>query len=400
MTASHTNSFVNLLPRNPFLRYGVLLGAAAVGLAFVSPGFMRGLLRADQFMPHASCYLRNPRIIALHVTSDLLIGFAYVAISSTLAWLVCKSRQEIPFHWMFLAFGLFIITCGFTHFMEVWTVWQAVYWLAGWVKVICAVASVATAIALCRLVPRIFALINAIKISEERKLKLQTANSELEAFAYTVSHDLRAPLRAVQGMALALTEDFGPKLEPGAREYLDQITGASQRMDGLIRDLLEYSRVSRVEFKLNAVDLDTVLADAQAAVAADAQQSSADVQIEGVSSSVVANSILLTQVMANLLSNAIKFVGPGVRPIVRVQLQDKGHHLRICVKDNGIGIPPEYQHRIFQIFERLHSPTEYPGTGIGLAIVKKAVARMKGELGMESVPGEGSCFWVELPKGE
>src|SRR5215472_19020672 len=110
-------------------------------------------------MPHATCYLRNPRIIALHVTSDLLIGFAYVAISSTLAWLVYKSSRDIPFHWMFLAFGAFIVTCGFTHFMEVCTVWKAVYWLAGWVKVICAAASVATAIALYRLVPQIFALV-------------------------------------------------------------------------------------------------------------------------------------------------------------------------------------------------------------------------------------------------
>src|SRR5215472_8844191 len=140
-------------------RYGVVLAAGLAAVVLVSPGALRGLLRADQFMPHATCYLRNPGIIALHVTSDLLIGLAYVAISSTLGWLVYRSSQDIPFQWMFLAFGLFIITCGFTHFMEVWTVWHAVYWLAGWVKVVCALASVATAIALFRLVPRIFAFI-------------------------------------------------------------------------------------------------------------------------------------------------------------------------------------------------------------------------------------------------
>jgi len=398
MMDSHSNSSFRLILANRLARYGLLLAALLLALLLASPGLLRGLVRADQFMPHATCYLRNPRIIALHVTSDLLIGFAYVAISSTLGWLVYRSRREIPFHWMFLAFGLFIITCGFTHFMEVWTVWQAVYWLAGWVKVVCAIASVATAIALYRLVPRILALISAIKISEERRVKLQTVNNELEAFAYTVSHDLRAPLRAVQGMACALTEDFGSRLEPGAREYLAQITDASRRMDVMIRDLLEYSRVSRSEFELKSVDLDVVMAEAKAMIEADSKQSSADVRVEGPLSNVVANPTLLTQVMVNLLGNAIKFVPPGVRPMVRVFAQDKGNHLRLSVKDNGIGIPPEYQGRIFHVFERLHSQSKYPGTGIGLAIVQKAVARMKGELGLESAPGQGSCFWIELPK--
>jgi signal transduction histidine kinase len=381
-------------------RYGLVLAAGLAAVVLVSPGAFRGLLRADQFMPHATCYLRNPSIIALHVTSDLLIGLAYVAISSTLAWLVYRSSKDIPFHWMFLAFGLFIITCGFTHFMEVWTVWQAVYWLAGWVKVVCALASVATAIALFRLMPRIFALINAVKVSEERKVKLQTANQELEAFAYTVSHDLRAPLRAVQGMALVLTEDFGSRLEPGAHAYLDQISNATERMDALIRDLLEYTRVSRTEFELKSVDLNAVVANAQAMIEAECRQKRADIQVQDRLAYVVANPTLLTQAMANLLGNAIKFVAPGVRPSVRVLAEDMGNNLRVCVKDNGIGIPPEYQDRIFQIFEKLHSESQYPGTGIGLAIVQKAIARMKGRLGMESAPGQGSCFWIELPKAQ
>jgi signal transduction histidine kinase len=199
-------------------------------------------------------------------------------------------------------------------------------------------------------------------------------------------------------MALALREDFGERLERGAQEYLFQITDASRRMDVMIRDLLEYSRVSRTEFELKPVDLNAVVADAKAMVEADSKQRDADVQVEGRLSSVVANSTLLTQVIANLLGNAIKFVAPGVRPSVRVLAEDKGNHLRVCVKDNGIGIPPEYQNRIFDIFERLHSESQYPGTGIGLAIVQKAVVRMKGQLGLESTPGQGSCFWIELPK--
>src|SRR5882724_11896251 len=115
-------------------------------------------------------------MIWLHVTSDLFIGLAYVSISSTLAYMVYRASRNIPFHWMFLAFGLFIVSCGFTHFMEVWTVWRPVYWLAGYVKVITAVASVVTAIALFPLVPKIFQLINAVKVSEDRRVKLVAAN--------------------------------------------------------------------------------------------------------------------------------------------------------------------------------------------------------------------------------
>lgn len=386
------------LLRNPFFRYGLIITLLVGAVAVVFPGIVRGLFRADEFMPHATCYLRNSKVILLHVSSDLLIGLAYVSISLTLSYLVYKASKDIPFHWMFLAFGLFIITCGFTHFMEVWTVWQAVYWLAGYVKLICAAASVATAIALVQLIPKVFALINAVKVSEDRRLKLEAANGELEAFAYSVSHDLRAPLRAVQGMTLALEEDYGNRLEPEAQQYLDRIKGASTRMDHLIHDLLEYSRISRAEFALQPVPLSAVLAEAQAAISADVQASGAEIQVTGTPPAVLANPTLLTQVITNLLSNALKFVARGVRPRVEVAIKEAGRQVRVEVRDNGIGIAPEYQEKVFRMFERLHTTAEYPGTGIGLAIVQKAMLRMGGKLGLESTPGQGSCFWIELAR--
>jgi len=376
----------------------LISGAGAVLLILIFPGFFKGLFRVDQFMPHATCYLRNSKVIALHVSADLLIGIAYVSISTTLAYLVYKARKDIPFHWMFLAFGLFIITCGFTHFMEVWTVWQPLYWLSGYVKVICAAASVFAALALFPLVPKVFTLINAVKVSEDRRVKLESANGELETFAYSVSHDLRAPLRGMQGMAEALREDFGKELPPGALRYMDQISGAAQRMDALIRDMLSYSRITRAEPALVSVDLNKALDEARAAIAVDATQSHADIQIEEGLPKVLANPLLLTQVLANLLSNAVKFVGPGVQPRVKIFCEKGDKIVRLCVQDNGIGIAPEYGEKIFGMFERLHSIAEYPGTGIGLAIVQKAVLRMNGTLGFESTPGQGSCFWIELPK--
>ena len=381
---------------NPFLKYGVMIGTAVALVLALFPGLLKGLFRADEFMPHATCYLRNPKIILLHVSSDLLIGAAYVSISATLAYLVHKASGDIPFHWMFLAFGLFIVTCGFTHFMEVWTVWKPLYWLAGYIKLICAVASVATALALFPLVPKVFALIREVRMSDQRRQELQRANDELQAFAYSVSHDLRAPLRAVQGMANALVEDYGQNLEADARVYLDRIVGASSRMDALVRDLLEYSRVSRTAFELQPVELKPVLQEAQTLIHSDAEQSGAEVQVECGTERVYANHRLLIQVLSNLLGNAIKFVRSGVKPLVRVVVETRGETVRISVTDNGIGIAPEYQHKVFRIFERLHTVTEYPGTGIGLAIVQKAMLQMKGDVGLESTVGQGSRFWIEL----
>jgi signal transduction histidine kinase len=383
--------------RNPFVRYGALIAAAVTAVILIFPGTIHGLFRADQFMPHATCYLRNPKIILLHVSSDLLIGCSYVAISSTLAYLVYKASKDIPFHWMFLAFGLFIITCGFTHFMEVWTVWQAVYWLAGYVKLICAAASVATAIALVPLVPRVFALIASVRVSEERKLKLEVANSELEAFAYSVSHDLRAPLRAVEGMAVALKEDYGPALPKAGREYIQRIMAASERMDDLIHDLLEYSRVSRADADLSPVEVRDALNEARETLSEEITRTGAQLEIAPEFPRVIANKLLLTQIATNLIANGLKFVAPGTAPRVAVYSRSDGQ-VRLVFQDNGIGIAAEHQQRIFQMFERLHPASEYPGTGLGLAIVQKAVSRMNGRLGLESEPGKGSCFWVELPR--
>src|SRR5882724_5652992 len=163
--------------RSRAFRYCLAMVVAVTAVFFFVPA-IQGHLFAKNFLPHSTCYLSNPKMIWLHVCSDSAIGLSYLAISSTLGYLVYRARREIPFHWMFLAFGLFIIACGFTHFMEVWTVWKPFYWLAGDVKLLTAVASAVTAILLPPLVPKIFEMIVAAKQSEERRLKLETANQE------------------------------------------------------------------------------------------------------------------------------------------------------------------------------------------------------------------------------
>jgi signal transduction histidine kinase len=391
-------SYFDFVFFGPFIRYGLVITALVAAVIVFFPGALHGMFRADEFMPHATCYLRNPKMILLHVSSDLAIGFSYVCISTTLGYLVYRASRDIPFHWMFLAFGLFIVTCGMTHFMEVWTVWKPLYWLAGYVKVICAAASVTTAIALFPLVPRIFALINSVKVSEQRRQQLQTAYGEMESFTYSVSHDLRAPLRAVLGMARVLEEDHGSKLDADAKAYLERIRAASDKMDGLIRDMLEYSKVTRADIALVPVSVRSALAEAKAALSADFEKSGAVLEESTPLPWVTGNARLLTQVLVNLLGNAIKFTRPGEKPRVTIAAQEYGNLVRIAVTDNGIGIAPEYQQQIFKMFERLHSASEYPGTGIGLAIAQKAMERMNGRVGLESASGEGSTFWIELPK--
>ncbi|HIQ01197.1 MAG TPA: hypothetical protein EYH30_03560, partial [Anaerolineales bacterium] len=206
---------------------------------------------------------------------------------------------------------------------------------------------------------------------ETTAARLEEANEELKAFAYSVSHDLRAPLRAIQGFARALLEDCADRLGPRGQDYAHRIVRAARRMDRLIQDLLAYSRVGRLEIRLRRVSLGQVVREVLAQLEAEIQRTGAQVVVEGPLPEVVAHRSVLVQVVENLLSNGIKFIAEGVRPRVRVWAEERGGRVRLWVEDNGIGIPPADQDRIFRVFERLHGVDTYPGTGVGLAIVKK-----------------------------
>lgn len=229
--------------------------------------------------------------------------------------------------------------------------------------------------------------------------QLEAANQELEAFAYSVSHDLRAPLRAMEGFAQALLEDYTADLDPTAREYARRIVAAAERMNALIHDLLLYSRLGRQEMRLVPVPLDRVVAAVVEELAPEIQRRGAQVTVEGPLPEVEGHETTLVQVLANLVDNALKFAAPGVQPQVRLWAETKDEAVRLWVEDNGIGIALEHQERIFRIFERLHGQETYPGTGVGLAIVRRGVERMGGHVGVESEVGKGSRFWVQLKKG-
>lgn len=231
---------------------------------------------------------------------------------------------------------------------------------------------------------------------EERRGELRTALAELEAFAYSVAHDLRAPLRAMRGFGEVLLEEYASKLDPEGRNYLRRITEGSAQLDALIQDLLEYTRIGRAGVRLQDLPLEPFLNGLLAQMEPEFREARADVRLEGPFPRVRADAVLLTQIVRNLLSNAVKFVAPGVRPRVILRAEAAGGRVRLWVEDNGIGIPEEHRERIFRVFERLHRPEDYPGTGIGLAIVRRGAERMDGRAGVESEVGRGSRFWVEL----
>jgi len=240
-----------------------------------------------------------------------------------------------------------------------------------------------------------------IDISDRKKLeeKLLETNKELEAFAYTVSHDLRAPLRAMQGFAKALIEDYGDRLDEMGMMYAERIIKASENMDRLIRDLLEYSKIRKTDLRIQSVNTEKILKEVIDALENEIKKKKARINIEKPLPKVIADRKFLFQVFLNLISNAIKFVEKDKIPNITVRAEEEDNSVRIWVEDNGIGIPEEYSEKIFKIFERLHSVDKYPGTGVGLAIVKKCVERMGGEVGVISEKGKGSKFWFKLLKG-
>jgi PAS domain S-box-containing protein len=236
----------------------------------------------------------------------------------------------------------------------------------------------------------------------ERTQELEVVNQDLEAFAYSVSHDLREPLRSIQGLAQALLEDYAQALNSVGQSYSQGIVNISQQMDEFIEDLLIYSRLRREEIPIQPIDLGAVVTEALQQLEAEIRQRQAQLIIEEPLPEVMGNRLLLMQVLKNLLSNAVKFVVPGQQPEVRVWAEETERReeskIRLWVEDKGIGIDVQNQKRIFYVFERLHGSEIYPGTGIGLAIVRKGVERMGGQVGVESQLGQGSRFWIELPK--
>ena len=224
---------------------------------------------------------------------------------------------------------------------------------------------------------------------------LKEAIAQLEEFSYAVSHDVRTPLRAMRGYAAALQEDYGPRLDETAKDYLQRIILAGQRLDRLMLGVHSYSLVSRAQVRVRRLDLGEIVAEA----IAEKKRTTpgADIRVVAPLEGMWGVRTLLSQCISQLLDNALKFSVKGRPPVVRVWSERVGKDARLWVEDNGLGVRPEHHERIFQLFEQIHGEAAFDGIGMGLAIVRRAMEKMGGTVGVETA-GEstGSRFWLRL----
>jgi signal transduction histidine kinase len=372
----------------------LFLGGIAAATALIAPLKIPGIFSAG-FLPHAFCYTGDARLISAHVISDALIWLSYTAIAGTLVYLVHQLKKEMPFQWMFLAFGVFIIACGFTHFMEIVTLWKPVYWVSAYVKIVTAVASVTVAMALPTLIPKIREMAKTSLRSREVQDELAASNRELEAFSYSISHDLRAPLRAINGFARAVLEDSAQQLDEQSKADLLRVGAAAKRMGELIDDLLKLSRTARSEMVRERVDLTCMAQEIAAQLKATGPERDTSFTIApGLMT--VGDRGLLQVALENLLGNAWKFTGKAANAKIELGVEQQDGHSTFFVRDNGAGFDMQYATKLFGPFQRMHDDNSFPGTGIGLATVQRIIRRHGGSIWAKAAVDQGATFYFAL----
>ena len=388
--------------------------AACIVAILLLPVLIAAPLSSDSFMPHGTCYLWNPWLLSLQVGSDSLIALAYTTIPFTLFYFVRK-RGDLPFDWMFVAFGIFIVACGATHLMNVWTVWHPAYWISGAVKLVTAVASIATAILLARLMPAALSLPSPSQFAkaneeirrknlalEEQNRIVQQADRLKSEFLANMSHELRTPLNAIVGFSEFLIDGKPGPLNTKQQEYLRDVLSSGHHLLSVINDILDLAKIESGKMEVNpeVFSVRQAIAEACAIVAQDAEKKNI-----ALSSDISSNLNLVRldrqkfrQILYNLLSNAVKFTGNDgtVKVIATSTSSDQ---LKIQVQDTGIGIRESDMGRLFTKFAQLDSglARQYPGTGLGLALIKSFVDLQGGTITVESELGRGTTFTVVLP---
>jgi len=403
--------------------------------------FLKNLLVSGPFIPHGHCYLWQLNLVWLHLISDALIALAYYSIPATLVYFVRK-RQDLPFNWIFVLFGLFIIACGTTHIMEIWTLWHPTYWLSGFIKVITAVASVYTAVVLVILIPQLLALPSPAQLEAanrvlqeqiverlwaeealqqahdkleirvaERTTELAKANVEMQKaletekelselksrFVTMASHEFRTPLTTILSSA-ALLEKYNHKLaEEKKINHLQRIQAAVQHMTRLLNDVLLIGKAEagKLEFQPTPLDLVKFCYELVEELQISTSTHKIAFHTQNECTTACMDEKLLRHIFSNLLSNAIKYSPQGGS--VNFDLVCQQEEVIFHVQDRGIGIPIADQAQLFNSFHRASNVGTISGTGLGLAIVKKSVDLHGGKLTVKSEVGAGTTFTVTLP---
>lgn len=238
------------------------------------------------------------------------------------------------------------------------------------------------------------------RVLSERNAQLEVSNAELEGFSYSVSHDLRAPLRSIDGFSRILQEDYAEKLDAEGERFIQVIRKNTLKMSALIDDLLAFSRMGKKAFAWTLVDMEGLVREIGQGILSDRADASPVTIDIGCLPPAWGDRALLAQVWTNLLSNAVKFSEKIEKPVVRVEGVAGTEEIVYTVQDNGVGFDMQYYDKLFKVFQRLHAQADFPGTGVGLAIVQRVVSRHGGRVWGESRPGEGASFYFSLPVRE
>jgi signal transduction histidine kinase len=389
--------------------------------------------------PQRYGYLVQPWLVWSNVTMDVLIAASYVVIVVCLFWVLGKLRRlpEIQsFLWVFIAFGVFIGACASTRVMDVVTLRWPLYWLSVSLNVVCAASSVTTAILFTKGVPEVTRGVHQLLLKlattqqayesgevereqaqahfqnsqacralqaeelQHSREQLEIANRELEAFSYSVSHDLRTPLRHIAGFTRILANDFGAEMSGEAPEHLQRIEDGAHRMGQLLDALLNMAVLRRRPLKVSHTELNPLIAEVITVLAPECEGREVEWRISELPA-LECDPILMSQVFQNLLSNALKYSSGRKPAVIEVDtIQQPGKPVIVLVRDNGAGFDMRYAGKLFGMFQRLHTESEFSGIGVGLATVHRIIQKHGGSIWAESKPDHGATFYFSLQLAE
>lgn len=389
----------------------------------------------QSLLPHAFCITGSQPLLVLHVAGDSLIALSYLLIPWTLFNFV-RQRKDIPFGWITWLFGAFILACGATHAVEVWTLWDPVYWYAGVLKAFTAAVSLGTAWVLYIITPQLLAIPSMSSLreanaklreevdarreaeralsqakaemevllaersrqaeqAEKRSVELGELLREMESFSSSIAHDLRAPLTTLSGFSQVLLETESAQLSARGVGFLERIKGAAAKMEDIIAALLYIAKLPHAQISREQVDIGVLARNLVADLKAAEPTRATDIRIAAPLMA-VGDPVLLRQVMTNLLANSWKF--SRRRDVVKIEVgvQTVQGRTAYYVRDEGDGFDSSQSRHLFELFHRMHSDKDFPGTGVGLAIVKRIIKRHGGEIWADAMPGEGARFCFTL----
>ena len=369
------------------------------------------LFGAASFVPHGYCLLWRPDLVALHAISDALIAIAYFSIPLGL-WYFVRQKPDIGFRQLFVLFAVFILFCGLTHAVGLITLWAPVYGLLGLIKAATAIVSLIAAYLLWPAIPRALAIpgLDALRsanlevgraIVERQELVsgLNAANRDLDDFLNTVAHDLRSPLRCINGFSQILLEDYADKIDARGQEMLERMRKATLNMGQLFDSLLFLSRLRHTPLHKVDTDLSGMARQVTEELRREFPHHSPEVLIQdGLRAECDPN--LMYIALRHLMHNAWKFSSKTPEPHIEFSWSRADGHSRIVLRDNGIGFDMAQHDRIFGLFHRLVGQEKYEGTGAGLAIVRKVADKIGARVWADATPGSGATFHLALPDQE